>query len=127
MTGFTVELKFDDAALRSVCDTAFYAAAELLGDRIRDDCRCYVPYDTGALCRSVHRSAVTQEGGRVGCDVVWSAPYASAVYYGDSRGVRFRTEHHTHAQARWFEGARASCGDAWAEAVRDAVQHGVGV
>lgn len=127
MTGFSVDLRFDDAALHAACDAAFYTAAELLGDRIRADCTCYVPYDTGALCRSVRRGAVTEDAGRIGCDIVWSAPYASAVYYGDRRGVRFRTEHHTHAQARWFEGARASCGEAWEKAVRGAVQQGIGV
>ena len=125
MVGFVIETKFDEAQLLSRCRNAFYNAAAGLGDAIRDDCEIYVPYDTGTLCASVRRGAVIQAEDRVGCDVVWSVPYASAVYYGDARGIRFHTEHHTHARARWFDGAAASCGDAWKSGVRAAVRDGM--
>lgn len=125
MVGFVIETKFDEARLLSRCRNTFYDAAAGLGDAVRDDCEIYVPYDTGALCRSVRRGAVLQTDDRVGCDVVWSAPYASAVYYGNLRGIRYHTEHHTHARARWFDGALASCGDAWLSDVRAAVRDGM--
>ena len=82
------------------------------------DCESYVPYDTGQLYHSVSRGDVTEDTDGIRCDIVWSAPYASAVYYGDERGVRYHTDHHARAQARWFEGAAASCRDRWEENVR---------
>ncbi|MBE6657124.1 MAG: hypothetical protein E7604_01640 [Ruminococcaceae bacterium] len=126
MTGFVIETVLDDAAIAARCHDAFSFAVGVLGDAIRDDCMVYVPYDTGTLCRSVTRGAVLDAEGQIGCDVIWSAPYASAVYYGDSRGVRYKTEHHAHARARWFEGACGTCCDAWLEAVRGAVRMGFG-
>lgn len=125
MVGFTIDTVFNEARLLSRCRTAFFEAAAALGDAIRKDCGIYVPYDTGTLYRSVLRSAVAEKEERIGCDVVWSAPYASAVYYGDARGVRYHTEHHPHARARWFEGASASCGDAWSTAVQASVSDGL--
>ena len=113
MLGLTVDTVFDGAALTACARAAWYTAAEALGDAVLCDCDIYVPYDTGALCHSGGVSGVTEEDGRVGCDVTWSAPYAAAVYYGDARGVRFSPEHHAHARARWFDGARASCLDGW--------------
>lgn len=73
-------------------------AAELLLD-----CVPYVPYDTGALCESGH---VISGDADTPAYLVWDKPYARAVYYGDTRGVTFHTEHHPHASARWFEKIR---------------------
>ena len=118
MIGFAAETDFDAAALTSRLDAAFSSAVERLGDAVMRDCEIYVPYDTGELCRSVGRGMAAASPGRIGCDIVWDAPHASSVYYGDLRGVQFRTEHHAHARARWFESARATCMDAWLETVR---------
>lgn len=125
MVGFVIETKLDESRLLARWKSACSNAAAGLGDAIRDDCEIYVPYDTGTLCRSVRRGAVLQTDDRVGCDVIWSAPYASAVYYGDLRGIRYHTEHHPHARARWFDGALASCGDAWLSGVRAVVRDGM--
>ncbi len=119
MLGFSVTTDFDASALAGRWQEVLSAAVGRLGDTVINDCEVYVPYDTGNLCRSVSRSPVTAEEGAVGCDIVWSAPYASAVYYGDTRGIRYRTEHHAHASARWFEGAKAVCGEGWTEVVRE--------
>ena len=117
MLGFGIETDFDSAALTEHCSVVFGGAVGMLGDAVMADCEIYVPYDTGALCRSVRRGGVTEGDGTIGCDVIWSAPHAAAVYYGDARGIRYHTEHHAHARARWFEGARASTGVRWKETV----------
>ena len=122
MLGFTVTTGFNAGALLGRCSDVFSAAVGVLGDAVVRDCEMYVPYDTGRLCRSVCSTSVTAGEGTHGCDVIWSAPHANAVYYGDTRGVRYRTEHHAHARARWFEGAKASFGEQWAETVRTAVR-----
>ena len=124
MLGFSVTTDFDASALTQRWQGIFSSAVDRLGDAVVRDCEVYVPYDTGNLCRSVTRSPVEAAENAVGCDVIWSAPYASAVYYGDTRGIRFRTEHHAHARARWFEGAKAVCGEGWTETVREMVSEG---
>ena len=121
MLGFDISVTLDADALVGRYRAVFSSAVGALGDAVMDDCEVYVPYDTGNLCRSAARSPVTAGDDSVRCDVVWSAPYASSVYYGDTRGVRFRTEHHPHARARWFEGAQAVCGERWTEIVRGTV------
>ncbi len=122
MLGYGIDTVFDAAALNERCGRVFREVSCTLGDAVAADCEIYVPYDTGALCRSVRRGDAACGEGTVGCDIVWSSPYASAVYYGDTRGVRYRTEHHAHARARWFEGAKASALGAWTQTVRDAVR-----
>lgn len=121
MLGFSVTTDFDASGLGTRWQGILSSAVDRLGDTVSRDCEVYVPYDTGNLCRSVTRSSVTAEENLIGCDIIWTAPYASAVYYGDTRGVRFRTEHHAHASARWFEGAKSACSEGWAETVRDAL------
>lgn len=122
MLGFGIETDFDSAALTERCSAVFGSAVGMLGDAVMADCEIYVPYDTGALCRSVRRSGVTAGDGTVGCDVIWSAPHAASVYYGDTRGIRYHTEHHAHARARWFTGARVACGTHWLDTVRGCVR-----
>lgn len=122
MLGFSVTTVFDADALIGRCRGAFSAAVGTLGDAVMRDCERFVPYDTGNLCRSASRIPVTEEADLLGCAVVWSSPYASAVYYGDTRGIRYRTEHHAHARARWFEGAKASDAPAWTQTVHDTVR-----
>ena len=124
MLGYDIQITLDADALAGRYRELFSTAVTALGDAVMNDCEVYVPYDTGNLCRSAAVSPVTAEDGGIGCNVVWSAPYASSVYYGDARGVRFRTEHHAHARARWFDGARAVCGDRWTELVRGIVAAG---
>ncbi len=121
MLGYDITVDLDADALAGRYREVFSSAAGRLGDAVMADCEPYVPYDTGELCRSAARSPVTADGDAVGCGVVWSVPYASSVYYGDTRGVRYRTEHHAHARARWFEGARAVCGERWTAVVRETV------
>ena len=121
MVGFSVEAVFDDGQLAERCNRVFSDAAAALGMAIYDDSEIYVPYDTGALCASASCGTVTATERGYGCDVVWTAPHASAVYYGDARGVRYHTDRHTHARARWFEGARDTYLDAWVSDIRAAV------
>ena len=118
MTHYTVKVQFDADALAARCADVFSAAVGVLAEDVMADCEIYVPYDTGQLCHSVSRGDVTEDLGCIRCDIVWSAPHASAVYYGDERGVRYHTGHHAHAQARWFEGAAASCRERWEENLR---------
>lgn len=121
MLGFAVDTVFDDTQLLARYSRVFAEAAAQLGDAIRDDCEIYVPYDTGNLSESVSRGAVQQTEDGYRCEIIWSAPYASAVYYGDRRGVRYHTDHHAHARARWFDGARAANCDDWISSVQMAV------
>ena len=118
---FSVDTSFDTAALASRLEQACMQAAEQVGHAVIADCEPYVPYDTGLLCRSVRCGAAVRTEVGWGCDVIWSAPYASAVYHADARGVRFRTEHHTLAQARWFDAAQRAHGEDWTELVRGCV------
>ncbi|MBQ7982112.1 MAG: hypothetical protein IJ302_00970 [Clostridia bacterium] len=118
MAGLTVSVSVDldterlERIFASRCD----AAAAVLADTIRRDCEPYVPYDTGALCRSARIAAAAEGEGQYVRQIRWEMPYAAAVYYGDSRGVSFHTEHHPHACAKWFEAARAACAAGWTEA-----------
>lgn len=124
MIAFGLQTKFDDAGLGACCSSAFSSAVGVLGDAILHDSDPYVPYDTGHLSRSGTRSSVTDTAAGFGCSVVWKTPYARAVYYGDGRRIRFRTEHHPHARARWFEGARNAALPGWLEAARETVKQG---
>ena len=124
MLSVTADTTFDDRACLARFEGAFSAAVGTLGGAILRDSTPYVPYDTGRLAGSGTVSPVVHTDDGVFCDVRWDAPYAADVYYADLRGVNFRREHHVHARARWFEGAKAVCLAAWTEVMRRAAGQG---
>jgi len=109
----SVLVDFDTERLERIFASRCDAAVTVLADKVRRDSEPYVPYDTGALCRSVRTVEAAEGEGQYVRQIRWEVPYAAAVYYGDSRGVSFHTEHHPHACARWFEAARVACTAAW--------------
>ena len=114
----SVEAVLDDAALLARLKPRFSEAAQVLGRAVCEDCGPYVPYDTGALFESGHVGEVYASEDSLIAPVIWDVPYAASVYYGDRCGVRYSTEHHVHARARWSEGARIGGAARWQECVR---------
>ena len=76
-------------------------AQRILARAVLASCEPFVPYDTGALCRS----------GQAGDGVVtYTADHAAKCYY--SRRP-FRKDKHPQACAGWFEAAKAVSLEAW--------------
>ena len=98
------------AALRETLDRRRGAALNALGAAVLASCTPYVPYRTGALCRS----------GKVltGGIVSWTAPYAHDCYYA---ARPFSREKHPLATAGWFEAAKAVSLDEWRQAAARAI------
>lgn len=86
----------------------FQEAQKWLDDRVLQDAAPFVPKRTGAL----KRSGQTAPGGGA---VLWSAPYAAAVYY---RKRHKGSAANPDAQRLWFEAAKARCGQDWLRGVR---------
>ncbi|MGN1346530.1 MAG: minor capsid protein [Eubacteriales bacterium] len=83
------------------------AAVRAVEQAVIASCEPFVPYRTGALCRSAAPAGEGTEG-----LVVYTAPYASLCYYAERP---FRTRYHPQACAHWFEAARAVDLEHWAE------------
>ncbi|MGM9626149.1 MAG: minor capsid protein [Eubacteriales bacterium] len=105
---------YDADSLVSRLLPVFARAEEGLAHRIMEDCGPYVPYDTGALSRSVYIREADGEH-----RIIWDMPYAAYVYDGDERGVTFHKTHHPLACAHWAQRAKAAALDAWLSGVRD--------
>lgn len=104
----------DVEGVRGRLATGIAAGRAALGDAVLRDCAPYVPYRTGALMGSGR----VEQGA-----VVYDAPHARRVYYGND--LNFDRSVHPLACAQWFEAARAVHGADWARAARDAVCGGL--
>lgn len=106
-----INVTYDLSGIKDALDVKASLAAKTLSEKILSDCEPYVPYRTGALCRSGH--TVADENGY---RVVWDASYASECYYA-SRS--FSKRKHPRATARWFDAAAESRGGGWMRLVRE--------
>lgn len=104
---FTVT--YDPGTLRRAVMDRVPAAKQALAEAVLASCEPFVPYNTGALCRSG-----TAEGGMVR----YTAAHAAKCYY--SRRP-FRKEKHPHATAAWFEAAKAVSMEDWRRTVGQAL------
>ena len=111
----TVEsVRFDGAGLAGRLGERLPAMTRALGEAVTEACEPYVPYRTGALCRSVSLSLGTDG---TSAEIRWDVPYAAECYYA-SRPFSKRV--HPHACARWAEAARAESAPAWVRAAAEA-------
>ena len=114
MTSIDILVDFDVSNCLHVLQSCCAAGTIALADAVRSDCNPYVPYDTGTLCESAFIQETEDPCLRY---VIWDTPYASAVYYGDEKGVTFHKEVHPLASARWFERAKCAFAAAWQDTV----------
>ena len=77
-----------------------------LDNQVIQDSTPYVPMNTGALFKSAITGTELGSG-----EVVWDTPYARRCYYGEN--FNFRKDKHPHAQAYWFEAAKAANKATW--------------
>lgn len=88
-------------------DEAERRVKAMVSIRVREDCKPYVPYVSGALRGSAETESEPERG-----LVIWgsaSVPYAAAQYY----GLPGKTYPGTCTE--WFEAAKAAHGLSWAE------------
>ena len=90
-----VDVKIDTAGLTRKILSGVPQASRVLTQAVLASCEPYVPYNTGALCRS----GMAGDG-----FVTWTASHAARCYY--SRRP-FRKEKHPQACGQWFEAAKA--------------------
>lgn len=83
-------------------------AQRWLDERVLQDAEPFVPKRTGNLAGS---GQAVPGGGAV----LWTAPYAAAVYY---RKKEKGSGANPDARRLWFEAAKARCGQDWLRGVR---------
>lgn len=103
-----IELNMDALGVKSRIGGEMKKAQRWLDNEVAKDCEPYVPYDTGALTRSVYPSAARGEG-----QLVYNTPYARNVYY--AVGAHFKKSTHPQACAQWFEKAKAVRKEHWVD------------
>ena len=96
-----VDVKTDAAGVGRKILSGMPRARLALARAVLASCEPYVPYNTGALCRS----GLAGDG-----FVTWTASHAARCYY-SSRP--FRKEKHPQACGQWFEAAMAVSLDVW--------------
>lgn len=105
---FEMQWTLDQAKVKERFLPRYKEAQAYIDRTVLEDCAPYVPFDTGALAES----GAAAEGGQV----VYTAPYARRLYYGD--GYQFNTSAHPLACAHWFERAKAARKEEWTAGVR---------
>lgn len=108
-----MNVKYSMPAMLSETQARIPAALRRLETAVLASCEPYVPYRTGALCRSGHPSGSGASG-----SVTWSASHAAECYYARRS---FGKKHHPHATSRWFEAAKAADLEAWRKTAADAL------
>lgn len=88
----------------------YEAAQKFLDSEVLKDSAPYVPMRTGYLMNSGNSGTTIGSG-----KVVYNAPYARAMYYGN--GMNFSKAKHPQACAQWFEKAKALKLDSWKKGV----------
>ena len=86
-------------------------AQKWLDNEVLKDCQPYVPMRTGNLMNSGIHGTTLGKG-----EVVYNAPYAKKMYYGD--GMNFSKLKHPQACAHWFEKAKAVHKGDWKSGVQ---------
>lgn len=104
-----LRLEMDTGAVLARMQGHKARAQAALDAAVLRDCAPYVPRRTGQLVGSGRSEAGA---------VVYDAPHARRVYYGN--GMRFSRAHSPLASAQWFEKAKAAHGAQWVEEARAA-------
>lgn len=120
---YRTDIRISYDGLLSLFSKRCAEASGLLCGAIASASGTFVPYDTGALAASVEITAPTAGNGEMPrAEIRWTVPYASAVYYGDLRGVRFGKEKNPHASPRWFEKAKELELETWKQLAAEAIK-----
>ncbi len=109
-------VNYNNAAMQMQLDlsrfnTQHEKAQWWLDNQVIKDSAPFVPRDTGTLEHSAITGTVKGSG-----LVVYDAPYARKVYYGDN--MNFSQAKHPQACAYWFEAAKAAHKTEWIELVK---------
>jgi len=94
-------IDFNVAKIASKIKSHIDVLQPALDTQVLKDSNYYAPMDTGNLMSS----GIT--GSKIGSGVLeWTAPYAKKMYYGVD--FNFSKDSNPHAQAKWFEKAKAT-------------------
>ena len=104
-----VDVKTDAAGMGKKILSRVPQAKLALARAVLASCEPYVPYNTGALCRS----GTAGDG-----SVTWTASHAARCYY--SRRP-FRKDKHLQACGQWFEAAKAVSLAKWQKETAEAL------
>ncbi len=111
---YAVVLRFPMEKILDAVHARCRNGSRRLGREAAEAAGPYVPYDTGRLAGDVSvTEAPSAAGDAARVRILWHAPYARDVYYGDARGMVFSREKHARATARWFEAAKCASLNTW--------------
>ena len=110
-------LKLNTQFTLSRFNSKYELAQKYLDSEVLRDSAPYVPFRTGNLMNSGNTGTVIGSG-----NVIYNAPYAKRVYYGNN--MNFSKLKHPQATAQWFEKAKAAKRDAWLKGVQRIVKGG---